>query len=136
MNQIETFYKALAEDKAMQERAEAYNNRVKEKQPTEEESLKLIAEFANTEGYVFATEELKEYIEKQKATELTDEELEQVSAGAQIGDEVCRILGASGVCSCFIGGGGPTEYANYRIYNKNYSKSYVVCPFWGFRIYE
>lgn len=137
MNQIETFYKALAEDKAMQERAQAYNNRKTEKEkPAEDECLGLIAEFANTEGYVFSAEELKEYVEQQKATELTDEELEQVSAGAQIGSEVCRLIGASGRCTCVVGGGGPTDYGDYLVYGKRFSKTYVVCPFWGFRVYE
>ena len=136
MNQIETFYKALTEDKAMQERAEAYNKKAKEEQPTEEESLRLVAEFAGTEGYVFSAEELKEYMEQQKATELTDEELGQVSAGAQLGDEICRLIGADGACTCFIGGGGPTEYGSYVVYNEHYTKRYVVCPFWGFSVYE
>lgn len=135
MNQIEIFYKALAEDKEMQEKAEAYNNKMKKEQPAEEESLRLIVEFANSEGYVFSTEELKGYMEKQKAVELTDEELEQVSAGV-LADEACRIIGASGACTCFIGGGGPTEYGDYWVFNKKYTKRYVVCPFWGFVVLE
>lgn len=113
MQKVKEFYEALAKDREMQERAQVMGD---EKPASEDDALAAVLEFAGKEGYNFTAEALKEYLESQKAVQLTDEELEQVAAGGISPDGYgcfCLVGGGgknvNGSCVCVIGGCGKDD---------------------------
>ncbi|MEL7622574.1 MAG: Nif11-like leader peptide family RiPP precursor [Clostridiales bacterium] len=117
MENIKKFYEALAQDKAMQERAKVLNDT---KPGEEAEAFAAIVAFAAQEGYSFTTAELAEY-NKAQSKELSDDELEAVAGGATC---VCVFVGSGGnglMCACVVGGVGD---------NKT-KKTVCVCPIGG-----
>jgi predicted ribosomally synthesized peptide with nif11-like leader len=111
MDKVKEFYQALAKDEKLQKAAMALNAKAKDGM-TEDETLKLMIEFASANGYDITPNEIKTYLGKENAADLSDDALEEVAGG------VCILGGGMGKCFCLIGGGG--------------SDSDLICVFLGY----
>lgn len=126
------FYRAFAEDAALQRTFMAINDRLaeefKDERPDEERMEEIfwneMLPVARESGYEFSFQDLKEYAaESKRADELMDEELAAVAGGGDlcacvlagygtIGDVTlgCALYGGGAspdfFCFCFLGGGG------------------------------
>ena len=93
MENVKKFYDALANDKAMQERASALNK--EGEKPDKAAARTAIVAFAKAEGYSFTEADLDAYAKQAKP--LTDENLDAAAGG-------------SAGCGCAgVGGGGGTD---------------------------
>ena len=99
MENVKKFYDALANDKAMQERASALNK--EGEKPDEAATNADIIAFAKAEGYDFTAAELEAY--SRMARPLMDESLDAVAGGAY----------SAGSCLCVVGGYGKDDVTGH-----------------------
>ena len=100
MENVKKFYDALANDKAMQERAKALAEKYKDGKPDDAAANADIAAFAKAEGYDFSIAELEEYAKQAKP--LDDDQLDDVAGGK-----------AGCGCVSWGGGGGKDETGTF-----------------------
>ena len=89
MDNVKKFYEALANDKAMQERASALNK--ENEKPDDAAASAAIVTFAQAEGFSFTEADLNAYTKQAKP--LADDSLDAVAGG-------------TAGCGCALGGGG------------------------------
>jgi len=107
MTNVQKFYEALANDKALQDKAQKLNEKYGGKNPPEEEMLAETIRFAKAEGYSFTEAELEDHMKAKKSElsgEIDESELETVAGGKRILPCPKELTGG---CVCaFAGGGG------------------------------
>ena len=94
MENVKKFYDALANDKDLQGRAAALNEKYKGEEPCADTAKNELLAFAKAEGYDFTADELDAY--SKEAKPVTDETAEMAAGGAYNSDN----------CFCAVGGGG------------------------------
>lgn len=102
MENVKKFFEALANDKALMEKAMALNEKYKEQESDAAAMEKFAAEelipLAAAAGFPFTVEELKVYKEQSSAPQkLSDDELDAVAGGD------------GSFCACVVAGGGGGE---------------------------
>ena len=109
MEKVKLFYKALANDAGMKERAAKLTETFGE-QPDQAAATAAILAFAKAEGYDFTTDELAAYAETlpkpQAGTELSDDEMNAVAGGMMGAGPQHYTPCWERMCGCPIGGGG------------------------------
>ena len=114
MENVKKFYDALANDKGLQERAAALNEKHKGEEPCETTVKAELLSFAKSEGYEFTADEYETY--SKQAKPVSDETTELAAGGVYNKNTCfCAVGGvgkdpATGIsCACVVVGGGPND---------------------------
>ena len=114
MENLKIFYNALANDKGMQERAAALNEKYKGEVPRENTVKAELLSFAKAEGYEFTLDDYDAY--SKQAKPVSDEIADKAAGGAYNKNNCFCAVGGGGkdpetgrTCVCVLGGGGRVD---------------------------
>ena len=114
MENVKKFYNALANDKGMQDRAAALNEKYKGEVPCETTVKAELLSFAKAEGYEFTADEVDAY--SKQAKPVSDETTELAAGGLYNKNSCFCAVGGGGTdpdtgqkCACVLGGGGKAD---------------------------